>query len=271
MRLKYRKIILFIIIFTMGMGMVTFSVGVDNNNKGKVLTEEQIESAKTADLVKNDNKEVMKLIENYNKAKLEGDADKFALYVNDESMMSKEEFETLQSYMEGYENVDCYVIDIPIEDHYVVYVYREYKMKGLDTLIPGVVRQYVCPDDKGNLVVYSGEVESSIYEFIENTKENPEVKKLINMVDNRIEQIKEEDSTVKTFLDKLDEVVNGETKGDEQPTKAPSEAPDASKTPTSTQSAEATNQPMQTKEPTGSNESETTESEATIAPTQEAA
>ncbi len=260
MKLKYRRIILFIIIFTMGMGMVTFSIGVDNKEQSRMLTDEQIESAKTADLVKNDNKEVMKLIENYNKAKLEGDADKFALYVNDESKVSKEELEALNTYMEGYENVDCYIIDIPVEDHYVVYVYREYKMKNLDTLIPGVVRQYVCPNDKGNLVVYSGEVEDSIYDFIENTRENPEVKKLINMVNNKIEQIKEEDATVKIFLDKLDEVVSEEASdvNKEQATKAPSNEPETSDAPASTQSAVATKEPTvtqaATKEPTATTE-----------------
>ena len=263
--------ILFIILFTMGVGMITFSVGVDNEKETRILTEEEIESAKTADLVKNDNEAVMNLIENYNSAKLAGDADKFALYVNDEAKISKEELDAFNTYMEGYENVDCYVIDMPIEDNYVVYVYREYKMKDFDTLIPGVVRQYVCPDKNGNLVVYSGDVEDSIYDFIENTKENPEVEKLINMVNNKIEQLKEEDAKVKIFLDRLEEVVSEDTQDKPETTESaapqtsevpkassipsgepvtsgtPATQPEASKKPESTKKPDASKQPNATK------------------------
>lgn len=229
MKIKYRLMIIFIILFTMGMGMITFSVGVNDVETTKVLTDEEIESAKTAPLVKNDNKEVENLVENYIDAKLNGDVDKLALYVTDGTDISKDELDVPTTYMEGYETIDCYVIDIPIKDNYVVYVYKEYKMKGIETVFPSLVRHYICPDDKGNLVIYSGTVEASVVKFINNTKENPEVVSLINMVDNKVEQIKEEDPVAKAFLDKLDEVVT-EGEEDKQPE---GEKPQESKKPES--------------------------------------
>ncbi len=247
MKLKYRKIILFIILFTMGMGMITFSVGVNNEDAVKVLSEEEIESAKSADLLKNEVEEVNNLIENYTNAKLNGDVDKLALYVNDKSDISKDELDVPTTYMEGYKTIDCYTIEIPLEDQYVVYVYKEYKMKGIETVIPSVVRHYVCPDENGNLVVYSGDVEASIVKFIDNTRENPEVEKLINMVNNKIEQIKKDDVVAKAFLDKLDDVISEDSQ-----TKAPKESkkPSESKTPTESKTPAASKAPGESKTPT---------------------
>lgn len=265
MKLKYRMMILFIVLFTMGMGMITFSVGVEDEKSTNVLSDEDIQSAKTAKLVKNDNEEINKLIKNYINAKFDGDADKLALYVSDKESISKDELDVPTTYMEGYETIDCYVIDMPIEDNYVVYVYKEYKMKGIETVIPSVVRHYVCSNDKDNLVVYSGEVEASIVEYIEATGENEEVKKLINMVNNKIEQIKNEDAVAKAFLDKLDDVVNedgstesendGKESAKPEETKKPedtakldsSKEPAASKKPESTKKPDASKQPNATK------------------------
>lgn len=247
MKLKYRRIILFIILFTMGMGMLTFSIGVEDTKESNVLSEEQIESAKSAALKKNENKKVCDLIKNFTDAKLNGDVDKLALYVNDVSHISKDELDVPTTYMEGYETIDCYIIDIPIEDNYVVYVYKEYKMKGIETVIPSVVRHYVRPDDKDNLVIYSGDVEASIVEYINNTRHNSEVEQLINMVNNKIEQIKKEDVVAKAFLDKLDEVVEGKD--------TPKESADPKKSdkPTESKNPEESNKPAESENPEKSN------------------
>lgn len=252
MKLKYRKIILFIILFTMGMGMLTFSVGVEDTKDSKVLSEEQIESAKSAALNKNENKEVCDLIKNFTDAKINGDVDKLALYVNDVSNISKDELDVPTTYMEGYETVECYIIDIPVEDNYVVYVYKEYKMKGIETVIPSVVRHYVRPDDNDNLVIYSGDVEASIVEFINNTRQNPEVEKLINMVNNKIEQIKKDDVVAKAFLDKLDEVVEGENVPKESAKPDKSEKPKKSTKPEESDKPKESAKPEKSTKPDGS-------------------
>ena len=78
-------------------------------------------------------------------------------------------------------------------------------MTGIDTLIPSVVQNYVCKNEAGNYVIYSGDVSEETNEFIKATEKNPSVLELVDLVNNKIEQIQEEDEAVKVLIEQLDE------------------------------------------------------------------
>lgn len=201
----------------MFIGMLIMSVGKSIDN-GDTTDEykQQIERALSAALEKDKYPEINSLIENYLIAQVNCDLDALSLYVNDISNYGFEELQKKLTYVEYFDNISCYTIEGYDADTYVVYVYKEYKLKGIDTLIPSVVLNYVCKNSDGNYVVYTGEISSATNDFINATEKNPNVLELIEMVNSKIEKIKKDDEEVKMLLEQLDLVAINVENGDYQ-------------------------------------------------------
>lgn len=207
MKYKYRKLIIICSLVMMFVGMVVMSVG-HSSDKEKANLDDQMERARTELIEKDGVVEVNNLIKNYLDAQVECNLDVLSLYVNDIRTYSKSELKKKMSYVEDFKNVSCYSIKALEEDSYVVYVYREYKLENIDTLIPSIVLNYVCKNDAGELVVYNGDISKDTNEFIKQTELNPTVLDLVDVVNNRIAQIKEEDNEVRHLLEQLDSVAD---------------------------------------------------------------
>lgn len=214
MKFKYRKTMLIGCFAMMFIGMITMTVGKSDNSDTDEKFKKELNRAKTQELQKDEYPKINDLIEKYLKAEVNGDLDELSLYVNDIDKYSYGELNKKLAYVEYFDNVSCYTIDGYEEDSYVVYVYREYKLKNIDTLIPSVVLNYVCKNSSGEYVVYTGEVSKETNDFISATEENPSVLDLIDMVNSKIESIKKKDDDVKDLMEQLDLVVVNVESGD---------------------------------------------------------
>lgn len=207
MKFKYRRYILFSCMLMMFVGMVIMTVSKPKNEEKNIsaLSEETENRAMTQPLEKDKHPKINDLVRNYHNAEVNNDLNALELYVNDINNYSFEDLQKKFAYVEYFDNISCYTIEACEEDSYVLYVYREYKMTGIDTLIPSVVQNYVCKNESGQFVIYSGDVSDETNEFIKATEKNPSVLELVDLVNNKIEQIKKEDEAVKVLIEQLDE------------------------------------------------------------------
>lgn len=214
MKYKYKRMIIVSCMVMMFIGMVTMSVGKSENSVENKQYEDELTRAKTQEFEKDSIQKINSLIEGYLDAQVKCDLEKLSLYVNDINYYSFAELKKKLTYVEYFDNISCYSIEGYEEDTYVVYVYREYKLENIDTLIPSVVLNYVTKNDSGEYVVYTGDVPKETNDFIMATEENPSVLDLIDLVNNKIEQIKSEDKDVEKLFEELDIATTTVEKGD---------------------------------------------------------
>lgn len=254
MKFRYKRFMIVCCAFTMIVGMLVMSVAEPKKDNNDAEYNENIERAKTTQLEKDKYSKVNDLIRNYLDSEVKCDVENLALYVNDINQYSFEELQKKFSYVEYFDNISCYTIDGYYDNTYVVYVYREYKMKGIDTLIPSIVQNYVCENNQGNLVVYSGDVVKEVKDFIKATEENKSVLELIDVVNNKLEQVKDEDESVKSLLNQLDEVTGSVESGEYEA----SSKPESTDAPKATDKAKATNKAKATDKAKATNKAKAT-------------
>lgn len=228
MRLKYKKMILLISMSCMGIGFITFSIG-NTSSKGsskkETIQEEEQESPefvidsqtglKVKDgfvddgtLQENAYPQINELIKIYLDARLASDMETIQKVVSNTHHITEEALQKESEYIEGYDNLSCYTLKAPDNESYVVYVYEELKIIGIDTLAPGMTRLYVRFNEAGELMIYFGQVEDDILDFINDTSDNTEVIQLINGVNKRLEEAMTKDKSLYDFIIGLENSAN---------------------------------------------------------------
>lgn len=241
MKLKYKKMIIMISMFTMGIGMVTFSVtGQSETNSTKVEktvgtmvayeasavpivkagedtttvlptitpmpTEEDANKEVIAVTLEKDvNEDVNKLVKTYLNAKLKNDIENFESLVNDTSLLDLEDIERKTKYIEEYQNLICYTSKGIAEGTYIVYAYHEIKFTSIDTLAPAMNEFYIKTSKNGNPYIYLGEIDEETEQYLSNVRESEEVMDLIYTVNDKLEQAVKDDEELAEFCLKLEE------------------------------------------------------------------
>ncbi|ROR30661.1 hypothetical protein EDD66_102316 [Mobilisporobacter senegalensis] len=226
MKLKYKKIILLVTMSSMGIGLITLSL---SNPKGKepnnvkqqtILSEQQEdkeeEQAETGiikitdgltddgTLLENAYPDINELIKKYLEARVACDMDTIKNLVSSTSTISLETLQKESEYIESYNNISCYTIKAPDNESFVVYVYEELKIVGIDTLAPGMIRLYVRVNPDGKPVIYFGQVEDETIDFIEATGNDIKVIQLIESVNKKLEEAMTSDKNLKAFIEGLE-------------------------------------------------------------------
>ncbi len=142
MKLKYKKLVIFITAATMVLSFIILTLiptGGSNTN-----------NAEDADLSLNENQEINQLVKNYFEAKKTVDIEAMAQYVSDQNRIDKEKFNKMAEYVEGYQNINCYVIESEDTNAFRVYAKYDMKLKNIDTLAPCLSAFYITAtsDDK---------------------------------------------------------------------------------------------------------------------------
>ena len=215
MKFKYKKMIVMITMGTMLIGCVIFSTVSPNKDKEtstKALKTQVSEEATptptqspkvdTTVIQKDLNPEVSKVVQNYLIASVACDMDALEDTVNDISMISEEELKLKYEYVESVNNIECYMIPGPNGDGYLVYAYRELKLKDINTLAPGLSRVYVTTGDNGEYRVFFG-ADTGLEDFIAKTDKSTEVTELVNKVNTKMEEAVSSDKDLKTFIEKI--------------------------------------------------------------------
>lgn len=154
-------------------------------------------------LEENAYEEVNQLINTYYSAIAEGNTDTIQSLRDNLDDTEKVKFLKQSEYIENYQNIICYTKKGPIENSYLAYVYHEVKFKDIDTLIPGMESHYICPDESGNLYIFTGELDEKIKQYLKELSTQDNVTNLSNMVQVKFNEAKESDEKVTQFMAEL--------------------------------------------------------------------
>ena len=175
----------------MGIGLITFSF---SNPK---------EKPNNADELQYDN------IKNKEKTK---DVLKITNGLKDDGTLLEDAYPDINDLIEEYlaarvatdmDTINELVSSTNIES-FVVYVYEELKIVGIDTLAPGMIRLYVQVNSEGKPIIYFGQVEDETLDFIEATGHDEKVIQLIDRVNKKLEEAMTSDKNLKAFIEALE-------------------------------------------------------------------
>ncbi len=238
MNLKYKKLVLFTLLSTMGIGVITLSIAPKNNREGQesinitkendgneiapikanmgitptlaIIITSTPEPLPTTlpvyDIETEGYPKITELMKSYYEAKLKCDVDKLKSLLNDTSnVSSKKQLKKDVKFIEEYKNIKCYVKKGYKEGTYIVFVYNEVKFINIKTPAPAADQFYVITDSKGNLKIYSEEFDELTKEYYNNRLQDLDVIEIIDFTNQKGEEAKAKDKNLKSFWDKLDE------------------------------------------------------------------
>lgn len=208
LKLKYKKLVLFISVGTICIGGIAYTIWSNNkgdkanNSKTKIevsVTDDSFtsQSYKTDQgeviIEKNAYPEVNDLVAQYFDARTKADMDKLGTLVSNIENINKDDLIELQDYIEEYQNIDCFTAKGFLDGSYIILVRSDLKLKGIDTLAPGLTGLTAKKDEHGNLVIYNGldsEEESAYKQSVYNCQG---VKELIDDTETKYKAALESD------------------------------------------------------------------------------
>lgn len=222
MKLKYKKIVLAVTMSTMCIGFVTISLTSPKVNpkkadseKGIVTTQGAIDVNKNAEdesynLECDAYPEINELVEKYLAATVTGNMDALEDVVSDIDNISEDMVNNKTQIIESHQNIQCYTIKVPSQDAFIVYVYSELKLVGIDTPAPGLTRLYICMTESGSYRIYLNQIDATVQSFIENSRESTQVQALVDKVNQLFENAVNSDAKLKAFYEQIEDTSNSE-------------------------------------------------------------
>lgn len=242
MKMKYKPLVFFITLGVMMIGCLTLYVGSDSRPTKQTNTElakepleteeenEETDGQKAAEgdssnpsvsgdskleiagkvLAENKYPEINSLVEKYLTACANADMSALSSCVSNVSHMDRSILTEKYKYIESFENINCYTADSVREGEYQVYVYTEFKISGVDTPAPGLLSLYVAETSDGSYCIYLEPLDSEVQDFVSETDDSDEVKKLVEQVDYRFESACNSDADLLAFTKQMSEHVVSE-------------------------------------------------------------
>lgn len=181
---------------------VTSDVGKQTEN---LSTENPTEDIITMDDIKaeSEDSEIHKLITGFIDAeRVQCDIDKAKAYLEVEfEGYSIEQYKTLNRYVEGYQDIQCYKFDYVTDDMFYVFVSYKMKIKNIETLAEAADTFVVRYNKEQNkyMIVTSYTKEEYAYKVI--VENSPEVKLLQSEVLKRQNEALAKDEVLKEFIE----------------------------------------------------------------------
>lgn len=278
MKLKYKKIILFTTMSTMGIGLLTLSITQDKpkakesvngaprveasllSDTSSTSVDEVYETTAVAsptempsatitpepteaptptplpvyEIEKEGYPEIEELFKKYYVAKNNCDVDQLkAILSNPTKVESQEQLQKKTEYIDEYQKIKPYVKKGAQKGTYIVYVYHEIKFTSVNTPAPSLSKFYVITDARGDLKIFSGEMDEELKAYYDARNTDEDVVEIINMTNKKSEEAKEKDEDLLNFWKSIEKLTNNNKKSDtdtKNEKKDSSEAQDTSAT-----------------------------------------
>ena len=208
MRLKYKKLIVIFSLAIMLIGLGTFSLiapSVDFSFGGGSAANSATGSAIAAlsdDEIESD---ITTLIKNYLDAKQKVSMDEMKECVSDISKIDEKRLVTEAEYIEEYKNIECTICDDGLSDGiFRVYVYYEAKIYDIDTLVPSLTALVVTGTPEGKFLINLSKIDSKDQRAIDKLDNSDEIKKKIDSVQKKLEDIVSKNADVRDFYQMLE-------------------------------------------------------------------
>ena len=198
-------VILILVIAFFAVRLVTGLGSTKKNKETEAMTEAGTEvqqsevlpeDAEVSDLVK-DNPDVLNLVTKYYNARAAKDFETLKGMCETFDASIQAEIEQTDAAIESYNNIITYSKNGPEEGTYIVYVYFDIKLTGIDTLAPTLRELYAVTDVEGNLMVGDKtEVESYLLE----RQADGDVQALVTDVDQKLQSAMAQDENLQNFV-----------------------------------------------------------------------
>lgn len=147
--------------------------------------------------------EINELITAYLNAKLDCDEVKLAELVDDVTYLDMKDIQRRTERIEEYTKIECYTLDGPEEGSYMVYVYSEVKVNGIDTLASGLDGFYIRTDEMGKMTITLGEVSDEVAAELSEDAVREDVQQLIMEVNEKFTREVESDEKLAEYYEEL--------------------------------------------------------------------
>ncbi len=228
MRLKYKKMILFITMWIMGIGMVTITFkkppkadSVPANSDHAIAkaspdigAKPQVTNIPTplptitpipedpTKLKKNSDEDLNELIHSFYQAMLETDEATLESITTETSTIDIEKIAKEQEYIEAYSNIVCYTKPGIKEGDLVVYVTYDIKITTIATNAPSIDQCYVTKQGDTYVIAYNN-ISSEITDLLSTYFYSEDVQTLVKNVDINLDEAKQSDSDLNEFINNL--------------------------------------------------------------------
>ena len=204
----YKKLIVIFSLAIMLIGLGTFSLiapSVDFSFGGGSAANSATGSAIAAlsdDEIESD---ITTLIKNYLDAKQKVSMDEMKECVSDISKIDEKRLVTEAEYIEEYKNIECTICDDGLSDGiFRVYVYYEAKIYDIDTLVPSLTALVVTGTPEGKFLINLSKIDSKDQRAIDKLDNSDEIKKKIDSVQKKLEDIVSKNADVRDFYQMLE-------------------------------------------------------------------
>lgn len=212
--------ILVLIIAFFAIRLIT-SVGTPKKEKQTEIeteenTEKQTEGVKDEHLVK-DQPDILSFVTQYYTALANGDYDSIASYSKTFDDATKSELENNNSAIEACNNIIVYSRSGLTDGSYIVYVYFDAKITGIDTLVPTLRQLYLetAADGGYKIVDISLDENQDIENYTTQLLADDEVQALMKDVKMRYEDAVASDEQLQNFVVSSGSSNNNTSKGDD--------------------------------------------------------
>lgn len=158
--------------------------------------------------------EITKLITKFMNARLSCNIDDFKGLVSDTSLLDLEEMQTSTATIREFRNIECFTKKGIGSIDYVVYFTYETIVPTIET--PGISIDfvYVTHNGKNKPVIFLGDLdEASTYSYLDALNYDDDVQQLVVSVNERMAEAMENDEDLKAFVEKLQNIPEGDSEG----------------------------------------------------------
>jgi hypothetical protein len=165
-----------------------------------VIDEAQTEGRTGSSSLVKDQQDVLTFVTSYYNARANKDYDTLATLCETFDDTTQEDLEKQDAAIESYDNIITYSKAGMTDGSYVVYVYFDAKVTGIDTEAPNLRELYLVTDESGSLVITDKDSNAEQKAYIENMRTDDDVQALIADVEKKLSDATSKDEALKNFV-----------------------------------------------------------------------
>lgn len=145
--------------------------------------------------------ELLALVEKYYTARQNKDYETLAGMCENFDDSAKALIESQDAAVESYSNFMTYSKAGLTDDSYVVYVYVEIKLTGIETQAPSLHEKYILKDVEGNMMIAEADYSPEVLAYTQSMHTDADVQALIKDVDDALAAACQQDEALKQFVE----------------------------------------------------------------------
>ncbi|MDO5424485.1 MAG: SH3 domain-containing protein [Eubacteriales bacterium] len=158
--------------------------------------------AETEEALVENNADILAFVQQYYTALTNHDVDLYSTLVEETTDEARQTIEG-ESVIESYNNIAVYSKSGPEANSYVVYIYYEAKITGVDVLVPSMSSMYLKTSDDGSLYAADSTKDADVQAAVTAVKSDADVQKLLTSVQTKYNEVLNSSSELQTVMSEI--------------------------------------------------------------------